>query len=568
MEKRVLAAIGLSIAILFAFRYIQERRMPAPVGQRTPVQQTAPQVVETPRQIESAPPQPMESQLNSIPDPRDTVAEAQNIIVQGDLYRATLDNRGAVLTSWRLNQYKAVDGELFEMIAPNPGSVDPYPASLSFGDPSLNSLANQEHYEVEVNGGSVLGDLAPPVTVVMRLRRGDISIEKEFSFDRDTYLVEFSVSCRQAGRPLEPAILLGEDIGPEIEHLSAPAYGLKVITNNAGEVDRESPPESEDETQRIEGELRWVGLDMQYFTALAIPERPINAFEVQKRTTVARGLDGKEVNRDLARLTLPVAGSARYRIYLGPKYEPALNAIEGTDLTGVIDYGFFSILVRPLLFGLKWIERYIHNYGFSIVLLTLILTLMLFPIRFKQMRSMKKMQAVQPKVKQIQEKYKKYKKTDPKRAEMNQEVMALYKEHGVNPLGGCLPLLLQMPLLFAFYRLLASSIELRQAPFIGWIVDLSAKDPYYILPIVMGITMFASQKMTPMSPGGDPSQAKIMMMMPVVLTVMFLNVSSGLNLYFLCSNIFQVGIQKAAERWVGDKQSPRKPNNKRKSAAK
>jgi YidC/Oxa1 family membrane protein insertase len=174
------------------------------------------------------------------------------------------------------------------------------------------------------------------------------------------------------------------------------------------------------------------------------------------------------------------------------------------------------------------------------------------------MRSMKKMQAVQPKVKQIQEKYKKYKKTDPKRAEMNQEVMALYKEHGVNPLGGCLPLLLQMPLLFAFYRLLSSSIELRQAPFIGWIVDLSAKDPYYILPIVMGISMWASQKMTPMSPGGDPTQAKIMMMMPVVLTVMFLNVSSGLNLYFLCSNIFQVGIQKAAERWLGDKQSPRK----------
>src|SRR5262249_12419037 len=157
--------------------------------------------------------------------------------------------------------------------------------------------------------------------------------------------------------------------------------------------------------------------------------------------------------------------------------------------------------------------------------------LALFPFRLKQMLSMKKMAIVQPKVKEIQERYKKYKATDPKRAQMNQEVMALYKEHDVNPLGGCVPLLLQMPLLFAFYQLLASSIELRQAPFIGWIHDLSIKDPYYILPIIMGITMLLSQKMTPVAPGTDPTQAKMMMMMPVIFTVMFLNVSSGLNLY-------------------------------------
>jgi YidC/Oxa1 family membrane protein insertase len=171
------------------------------------------------------------------------------------------------------------------------------------------------------------------------------------------------------------------------------------------------------------------------------------------------------------------------------------------------------------------------------------------------MVSMKKMAVVQPKVKEIQEKYRRYKKTDPRRAEMNQEVMALYKEHNVNPLGGCLPLLLQMPLLFAFYQLLASSIELRHAPYMGWIRDLSAKDPYYVLPIVMGITMLISQKMTPMAPGADPMQTRMMMMMPVVFTFMFLNVSSGLNLYFLCSNIFQVGFQKVAERWINDGKS-------------
>jgi len=152
---------------------------------------------------------------------------------------------------------------------------------------------------------------------------------------------------------------------------------------------------------------------------------------------------------------------------------------------------------------------------------------------------------VQPKVKAIQEKYRRYKKTDPKRAEMNQEIMALYKQHNVNPLGGCLPLVLQFPLLFAFYSLLANTIELRHAPFIGWLQDLSVKDPYYVLPIVMGITMFVSQKMTPMAPGTDPTQAKMMMF----------NLSSGLNLYFLFSNIFQIGFQKIAERWMSDRKS-------------
>jgi len=214
--------------------------------------------------------------------------------------------------------------------------------------------------------------------------------------------------------------------------------------------------------------------------------------------------------------------------------------------------------VRPLLFSLKWIDRYVHNYGLSIIILTLLLTVLLFPFRLKQILSMKKMAVVQPKIKEITEKYKRYKKTDPRQAEKNQEIMAVYKEHNVNPLGGCLPLILQMPLLFAFYQLLASSFELRQAPFIGWIQDLSVKDPYYVLPIVMGVTMLVSQKMTPMAPGSDPMQAKMMMMMPAVFTVMFLNVSSGLNLYFLCSNIFQIGFQKLAERWVGDGRAGRK----------
>jgi YidC/Oxa1 family membrane protein insertase len=297
---------------------------------------------------------------------------------------------------------------------------------------------------------------------------------------------------------------------------------------------------------------------MQYFAIIAIPSQPLPYFELQKNPVKTVGLDGKELARDLVQVTLPVSGDGNFQMYLGPKAPASLEAVRSADLSGVIDYGMFSFLVRPLLFSLKWIEQYVHNYGLAIIILTLLLTLLLFPFRLKQMVSMKKMQAIQPKVKEIQEKYKRYKKTDPKRAEMNQELMALYREHNVNPLGGCVPLILQMPLLFAFYQLLAQSIELRQAPFLLWIHDLSAKDPYYVLPIVMGVTMLISQKMTPMAPGTDPTQAKMMLVMPAIFTVMFLNVSSGLNLYFLCSNIFQIGFQKIAERWVGDRSVPRK----------
>ena len=330
---------------------------------------------------------------------------------------------------------------------------------------------------------------------------------------------------------------------------------LEVAYYSDGKVKREGPPKEDKEIKKIEGDVRWVGLDMQYFTMLAIPSNPLQFFNMQKVSVKSVGLDGKPVERALLKVTIPTNGSFQYQLYIGPKKQSNLEAVKAADISGVINYGMFSIIVSPLLDSLRWIYQYVQNYGHAIVILTFLLSLLLFPFRLKQMLSMKKMQLVQPKVKAIQEKYRRYKKTDPKRAEMNQEIMALYKEHGVNPLGGCLPLLLQFPLLFAFYSLLQNSIELRQAPFVFWMHDLSVKDPIYVLPIVMGITMFISQKMTPMTPGTDPTQAKMMMVMPVVFTFMFFGVSSGLNLYFLCSNIFQVGFQKIAERWIGDGKS-------------
>jgi YidC/Oxa1 family membrane protein insertase len=563
MEKRALVAIAASILVLFAFRYYEERRMGGRAARKPPsVTQTSPAPTPAPLSSPKEIPQSIaaEKALESAPiSPEDTSATPKTLVVEGDHYRATLDNRGGVLTSWQLKHFKSAKGQVFEMIAADPtGETRSVPGALLLEDPTASKLANRELYAVEYPGApAVDGVLAAPVTVTLRLKRGDVAIEKRYHFLKENYVVEHSVSGQNGGKPIAGRLAVGEDIGPEYEHLINPSVTLTAVSNQGGKVERDGPPE-ETEVKRIAGDIRWAGLDMQYFAIIAIPSQPVPYFELQKNPVKTVGLDGKEFARDLVKVTLPVNGDAHFQVYLGPKAQTSLEAVRSADLSDVIDYGMFSFLVRPLLFSLKWIEQYVHNYGYAIIILTLLLTLLLFPFRLKQMVSMKKMQAIQPKVKEIQEKYKRYKKTDPKRAEMNQELMGLYREHNVNPLGGCIPLLLQMPLLFAFYQLLAASIELRQAPFLLWIQDLSVKDPYYVLPVVMGVTMLISQKMTPMAPGTDPTQAKMMLIMPVIFTVMFLNVSSGLNLYFLCSNIFQIGFQKIAERWVGDRPVPHK----------
>jgi YidC/Oxa1 family membrane protein insertase len=561
MERRVLLAVALSLLILFGFRYYQERKLGESQRTRPASVVPPPPAPSAPAASEVLPPAPSVENAELAPARGETQAAAQQLVIDCGLYRAVLDNRGGLITSWQLKKYKSAKGELFEMIADGHGAeTRPYPGSLVLDDAGLTRMANADPYTIEIveGEGKPSSALSPPVTVSLTLTRGDFSVVKRYRFSEANYLADYSVTLEKAGRPVQGRILLGQDIGPEHEHLINPSGQLRAAYDQAGKVSREAAPKDENEIKRIGGDILWVGLDMQYFAIIAVPPRPFDAFELQRRPVKTFGLDGKEISRDLVRITIPTNGAAQFQLYIGPKEQSYLESVPGANLQKVIDYGMFSFLVRPLLVSLKWLYKYVHNYGVAIILLTLLLTLLLFPFRLKQMVSMKKMQAVQPKIKAIQEKYKRYKATDPKKAEMNQEIMAIYKEHNVNPLGGCLPLLLQMPLLFAFYALLGYSIDLRQAAFFGWIHDLSAKDPYYVLPIIMGITMLISQKMTPMAPGADPTQSKVMMVMPVVFTVMFLNVSSGLNLYFLCSNVFQITFQKIAERWVSDKPAERR----------
>jgi len=237
-------------------------------------------------------------------------------------------------------------------------------------------------------------------------------------------------------------------------------------------------------------------------------------------------------------------------VFLGPKDERILKTqdAEFPSISEVIEYGWFGSIARLMLRGIAAIHDVIPNYGWAIILFTLFLKILLFPLTYSSSKSMAKMQALQPKMKAIRKKYKNQRDVEQRRL-MNAEIMALYKQEKVNPAGGCLPLLLQLPILWGFFRMLSVSINVRHEPWMLWITDLSKKDPFYVLPILMGLTQIVLQKMTPS--GGDDTQRKIMYIMPVFMTILFLSFPSGLNLYWFFSNVLQIGQQKLINERIG-----------------
>jgi YidC/Oxa1 family membrane protein insertase len=236
------------------------------------------------------------------------------------------------------------------------------------------------------------------------------------------------------------------------------------------------------------------------------------------------------------------------RFFVGPKQFDVLQSVD-QELVRAIWFGVFGFLAVPLLTALKWVYAFVGNYGWAIIILTVLINLAIFPLRHKSLVSMRKMQALQPQLKAIQDRYSGLKMTDPGRQKMQTEIMGLYKEKGVNPASGCVPMLLTLPVLFAFYSLLSQAIELRGASFGWWIDDLSARDPLYITPVLMALTMFWQQRVTPST--ADPTQQRIMMMMPLMFGVMFLAAPSGLVLYWFVGNLFAIGQQYFTNWWIG-----------------
>jgi len=361
--------------------------------------------------------------------------------------------------------------------------------------------------------------------------------------------VTLTAEVSEAGQSFNPTIEFGPGLGDVNETTAGSRYMQKAegIYFSEGKVRRMSAKDLASQPSH-EGVYRYIGVDDHYFLSVALPTRAARA-DYEPLVIPPRSQGGAAV--EFVSYGVRVSqGATGVKFYLGPKDFDVLAGVD-RELVRTINFGIFAFLAVPLLRALNGINAYVGNYGWSIIILTVLINAAMFPLRHKSVVSMRKMQELQPEIKAIQDRYGKLKTADPARQKMNQEVMDLYRQRGVNPASGCIPMLLTMPILFAFYSLLSQAIDLRGAPFMLWITDLSARDPYYVTPLLMGATMVWQQKITPTSMSTDPMQQKMMMLMPLVFTFMFLWTPSGLALYFFCSNLLGIAQQYVTNRIIG-----------------
>ncbi|HJZ97143.1 MAG TPA: membrane protein insertase YidC, partial [Candidatus Solibacter sp.] len=385
----------------------------------------------------------------------------------------------------------------------------------------------------------------------------DVSVRKTLRFDH-SYVVHVVSSVRSKGSDVAafPAWLAG--LGDEANSAN---YSASRIEYQYGDKVERLAGKKVSGGNTLNGPFHWTGVVDRYFGAIFIPDDPPNSALVTLRNPIDIPRDPDKPNpQDTIKVDVLGAavgnprGPTSERVFVGPKSLQILESVQVPGITGhsdlrqLVDFGFFSVIARPLFLWLKWSYQHIvTNWGWAIVLQTLIINLALLPLRISQMKSMLKMQRVAPQIKSIQEKYKKYSLRDPRKQEMQQEISALYKKEGVNPAGGCLPLLIQMPFLFAYYSMLGSALDLRHAHWL-WVRDLSSPDPLHLLPILIIITMFLTQRMTPQA-GMDPTQQKMMaFMMPVMLGVISWNLPAGLGLYWSEGNIIALAQQAIMNR--------------------
>ncbi len=495
MEKRTLIAIALSIAILIGYQYLFVKPLTQPPAGEKIEGVTEKKDVAVPAQMPPVVPV--------------ALSDEREVKVETDMYVAVLTSKGGTVKRWDLKNYKDKDGINVSLLK----GQGIYPAlgigaqdDFGFSKVNFNVIGKDIRFDKYTKTGSIIFEYATP----------QYSIRRTYTFYTDKYRVDLRDEV--SGLP-DYWITVGTDFGI-FDSKDSSAHVGPVLLKDTDRIELDTKKLNEVKSYR-EG-LKWIAQEDKYFFAAIVPLNHMEeakAWKVQDSSVIAfRGKPG--INNFL--------------IYAGPKEHDRLKELN-VGLEHIIDFGFFSILARPLFWILKFFYKFLGNYGWAIVFLTVIVRIPFIPIVNKGQKTMKKMQELQPRLNEIKEKYKK----DPQK--MQKEMMEIYKKQKINPMGGCLPILLQIPVFFALYKVLMIAIELRAAPFMLWITDLSAKDPYYILPIVMGITMVIQQKMTPTSM--DPTQNKIMMFLPVIFTFMFLNFASGLVLYWLVNNVLSIAQQ-------------------------
>ena len=549
-DKRMLMVFAVTFALIILFQVFLFKKPPAqpPKSNENKPVQTSP----SPAESNEKSPSPSEATAQT------TTAAAQNTpvkvassqsetVVENDVYRITFTNQGGVAKSWVLKKYKDEEGKPLDLVNKLAADKYGYPLSLYVYDQTLSDEINKKALYVPSSKGA----MKVPGELTFEYARNGVVVRKSFIFGNE-YVISLEAQVTQNGKIVAAYPSWPAGFGDEN---TAAAYGAERIEYQAiGERNPERlAAKKVSGGNTIRGPFNWAGSQDQFFAAIFLPDNPDTAAMVTLRNSLALPKDPKKPDpNDLVHYEVLGAavgdpsGVTRERLFVGPK---ALNILEsvrsntapgqmnGPDLRNVVDFGFFSLIARPLFIWLKWTHDHMaSNWGICIVILTICINLALLPLRITSTKSALKMQKLQPQMKAIQEKYKKLPMRDPKRQEMNAEIGELYKREGVNPAGGCLPLIIQMPFLFAFYTMLQNSIELRQAPFL-WLHDLAAPDKLFIMPVLIVISTYLMQKMTP-NAGMDPKQQQMMtLMMPLMIGWFSFNLPSGLSVYWIVGNI-------------------------------
>ncbi len=563
MEKRALIAFALSALVLLVWYWFFS---PAP---------TPPPRKEVPAAAAPAPEQPSAAAPAAAPAAQAAPAQAavpiaaektEEITIDTDLFHVVLTNKGGRVVSWKLKAYKDAAGNPLEVVPSIAARADTLPLAVDLDDRTLADEINGALFRVEKTAGASGDGKTPGQTIRFTWADGKgLQVRKSLSFQEASYLVGLDLQVDDRGRRVPARVCWGpgfEARGAE-EATSQIHYAGYAVRNVGGVVTRLTKTKQDVALLGLQ-DLRWAGLDEQFFAALILPSgskgdliiRPVQVAPPKSPAAAPGASEPKPQSLLVVAVNVPEGGAT---MFVGPKKYTLLTALD-RDLASVVWFSSYSLIypfAKYLFLALLWLHGHlVPNYGLAIIVATIVLRLIFFPLNQYSMVSMRKMQKqmqrIQPKVNAIKAKHKKSR--DPQaRAKMNEEMMALYKKEGVNPMGsmsGCLPMLIQFPILIAFYNVLTVAVELRSAPFFGWITDLTAKDPLYITPLLMGATMFLQQKMTS-TPGGDPMQQRMMMMMPVVFTLMFLNLPSGLVLYWLVNNVLGIGQQWLVNRHIG-----------------
>lgn len=560
MERRVLLAITLSFLVLFLFqRFVMPPPVPAgpPAMSNTSAAAPAPATTLTP----GPPAAPGTVAPGTQPQPpvaAATVSEAsaREVVVETTKVKAVFSNRGANVVHWILKDYRNDQGQPLDLVPAGAGDAATKPFTLTVDDPALNARMNDAIYRVTVDGapaGEAVNATTAAKSIVFETASADgFSVKKTFSVEPANYIVSFSPTVTMEGQRLNPTIHSGPGLGDDIARAPPPSFfspsyntPAQAIVHKDGKVERIPP----DTTAAQDGAFRYAGVDDHYFVSMLLNEQNTQRFRIEYAPTPVPQADNPSITARYVTYAIRFhAPQDAARFFYGPKAFDELKALDG-EATRVINFGMFSWLAVPLLGALKWVHGFIGNWGWAIIVLTILINIALFPLRHKSVVSMRKMQEIQPQMKAIQDRYAKYKVTDPERQKMNTEVMELYKAKGVNPASGCFPTLLTFPFLFAFYAMLSQAIEIRGADFALWIRNLSGPDPFYVLPLVFGAIQVYQMKITPTA--GDPTQQKVMMFMPVMFTLMSLSFPSGLVLYWLVSTVLTIGQQQLTTYLTG-----------------